>query len=146
MTGVRHIRILLALIAVALFLNALNPWLRPSPVAAQQPPADLPMMEVHLRNIDDSMDRFANDVRDLSEASRRMAASLEETSDDVGQLLAVTQRQQNETCVWTVIREGETSIGQDGAVSLSPAWSTVSRAGWKLRAIHGDDFVFEQCR
>jgi Pentapeptide repeats (8 copies) len=37
----RHIKILLALVAIALFLNALNPWLRPVPVAARQPPANL---------------------------------------------------------------------------------------------------------
>jgi hypothetical protein len=57
----RLTRTLLALIALALFLNALNPWLLSGPAfAAQNPPADLPMMEVHLRNIDAFLNQSSN--------------------------------------------------------------------------------------
>ena len=126
-----HGRALLAIIALGLFMNALNPWLRPTPVAAQQPPADLPMMEVHLRNIDSTLDEVENEIERLAATATLLAGGA------LGQL----------QCVWTLIDDGNTAdIGRDGQVNLPPVWETISRAGWTLKAVHGNEFVFERCR
>jgi hypothetical protein len=123
----RHVKVLLAIIALALLLNALNPWLRPMPVAAQRPPADLPMMEVHLRNMDSTLDGVARNIQTL--------------------VAAMAGGPEGKTCAWTVIDDGGAAdIGRDGNVSLTPAWRSVSRGGWTLEAVHGDEYVFERCR
>lgn len=126
----RQIKVLLATIAVALLLNGVNPWLRPMPAAAQaQPPADLPMMEVHLRNLDASMDEVENGVD-------RLVMLMSAMTDGMPGL-----------CVWTVINDGGVAnIGLNGRVDLPPNWDFVSREGFRLKAVHGDEFVFEKCQ
>lgn len=125
----RQLKVLLALIALALFANALNPWLQPPPVAAQQPPADLPMMEVHLRNMDQSMGGMANDLEQLVAVVTR----LEGGSGGDGQ------------CSWTLVDDVPTT-GANGQIQATGDWAAVSSGGWSLRAVHDDGYVFERCR
>lgn len=126
-----QIKALLVLIAIALFMNALGPWLRPAPaMAAQTPPADLPMMEVHLREMESYLEEIAPDIERIVE-------------------LLIEQRdtQRLPQCDWTMIDDGGTpTIGRNGELDLSPEWERVSRSGWMLKAVHSDEFIFERCR
>lgn len=58
MTEDRTTKTLLALIALALFLNALNPWLRPT-VAEAQSPDTLSRIEEIVGNIDENLEVIA---------------------------------------------------------------------------------------
>ena len=123
-----QIKSLLALIALALLMNALNPWLLPKPALAASTQADLPMMEVHLRNMDSYLEAVEGNVGRMVELLER---------DDPSQT----------ECVWTMIDDGPTpQIGRDGATDLSPDWEEVSQAGWTLKAVHDNAFIFERCR
>lgn len=83
----RSTKVLLALVALGLLLNAINPWIYPSPVsAAQAPPANLPMMEVHLRNIDAALEGIGLPLMDGR--LQNIGAVLEGIGADIDQIEA----------------------------------------------------------
>jgi hypothetical protein len=127
----RQIKLLLALIALALFINALNPWMQPVPAFAARSQADLPAMETYLRNMDAALN-----------------GSLEDIEADLSRLVALAEVQGSSqpACEWSLIDDrGTADIGRNGEVDLAPAWALVSQAGWTLKAVHGDEFIFERC-
>lgn len=124
----RQIKVLLALIAAALFLNGLNPWLRPAPVLAATTQADLPAMETYLKNMDTYLADVERDVERLVQVF--------ETSPEAGQAV----------CEWSLICDGPTpGLGRNGEINMNPDWEAISQAGWMLKAVHNDEFVFERC-
>jgi hypothetical protein len=66
-------KILLAVIAIALWLIAANPWLQPMPVSAQEK-TDLSTVEASLSSIDNHFSSMENNISsmesDLSRLSR----------------------------------------------------------------------------
>jgi hypothetical protein len=51
-------------------------------------------------------------------------------------------------CVWTHILDmGEPNIGSDGNIDFSKAsnWQQMSNAGWELKAVSENNYVFEKC-
>ena len=61
----RTTKLMLALIAMALFLNAIVPLVQPAAVQAQQDAA----IERHLRQISNDLRQFSNDFKRISDGS-----------------------------------------------------------------------------
>jgi hypothetical protein len=56
-------KVILSAIAVALWIIAINPWLRPVPVSAQEEKIDLRKIESSLSEIHDDTSSLMNDFR-----------------------------------------------------------------------------------
>ena len=128
MNADRGTKVLLALIAGGLFLNAISEWRQPAAVLARTTQADLPAMELYLRNMD---------------------ANLTEVEREIERLVQVLEIEPQPTpveCVWSLVSDGGTpQISRNGVVNMSPDWEGMSEAGWSLKAVRNDEFIFERC-
>jgi len=49
-------------------------------------------------------------------------------------------------CVWSYIKDGASpEIGEAGRIQMDEEWTKMSNGGWKLKATHGQFWVFEKC-
>jgi len=135
MNADRTTKLLLALIALGLCLNLARSGLGPQPVEAAAPQADLPAMEVALRNMEP-------DVEEIRRNFDRMVTVVERFERTTAALLQA--QRETPSCQWRVIDTGGDPLGETGATP--PVMQSLRGSEWMLKAVYGDELIFEACR